>query len=154
MTDSRWRRMAKANTPRAALGHEQRMLRILGLMALLPLCVLGHNSFAHHSFAAEFDYDATGSIQGEVIEVLFANPHARYFVAVVDENGEEVIWDTQTMSVSALTRFGWTKDTIRVGDKVVMEGNLGREHTRKLWIREVRLENGRVIKPIAGGAEE
>jgi hypothetical protein len=109
---------------------------------------------AHHSFAAEFDYDATGSVKGEVIEVLFVNPHVRYFVAVVDENGEEVIWDTQTMSLSALTRFGWTKDTIRVGDNVVMEGNLGLENTRKLWIRKVELENGRVIRPIAGGADE
>jgi hypothetical protein len=123
-------------------------------LLLLPLCLVARLSVAHHSFAAEFDYDATASITGEVIEVLFANPHARYFVAVVDDNGEEVIWDTQTMSVSALTRFGWTKDTIQVGDKVVMEGNLGRDNTRKLWIREVRLENGRVIKPIAGGADE
>ncbi len=129
------------------------MKRTTPFFALLLLCALGRAALAHHSFAAEFDYDATGTIEGEVVEVLFVNPHARYFVSVVDENGSETIWDTQTMSVSALTRFGWDKDTIKVGDKVTMSGNLGRENTRKLWIREVRTGSGRVIRPVQGGAE-
>jgi hypothetical protein len=124
------------------------------VFVLLGALIVATPAAAHHSFAAEFDYEATGTIEGEVIEVLFSNPHARYFVSVVDQNGEQVIWDTQTMSVSALTRFGWDKDTIRVGDKVMMEGNLGRDNTRKLWIRRVETDNGRVIRPVAGGAEE
>ena len=37
---------------------------------------------AHHSFAAEFSYDESGTITGEVVEVLFVNPHARYFIAI------------------------------------------------------------------------
>jgi hypothetical protein len=125
-----------------------------GITIVAALWFLARGASSHHSFAAEFDYDATGTIEGEVIEVLFVNPHARYFVAVIDEAGSETIWDTQTMSVSALTRFGWTEDTIRIGDKVVMQGNLGRENTRKLWIREVTMTDGRVIRPVAGGAEE
>lgn len=109
---------------------------------------------AHHSFAAEFDYDLTGTIEGEVIEVLYVNPHARYFVSVMGEDGEEVIWDTQTRSTSALTRVGWTRDLIKVGDRVVLEGNLGRDGARKLWIREIRMASGRVIRPVEGGTEE
>lgn len=104
---------------------------------------------AHHSFAAEFSYELTGTIEGEVIEVLYVNPHARYFVAVKDTSGNEVIWDTQTRSTSALTRVGWTKDTIRVGDRLTFEGNLGRDNARKLWIREVRTESGQIIRPVA-----
>jgi len=119
--------------------------------ALYPvaLWLVSTSAGAHHSFAAEFDYDLTGTIEGEVIEVLFVNPHARYFVAVTDENGEEVIWDTQTRSTSALTRVGWSRDTIKVGERVTLEGNLGRDNTRKLWIREVRKENGEVVHPVA-----
>jgi hypothetical protein len=104
---------------------------------------------AHHSFAAEFDYDRTGMIEGEVIEVLFVNPHARFFVAVTDEAGNEVIWDAQSRSLSALTRVGWTPDTIKVGDRVSMHGNLGKGDARKLWISEVTLPDGRVIRPVA-----
>jgi hypothetical protein len=117
--------------------------------ALIGMVVGSSPALAHHSFAAEFDYDATGTIEGTVIEVLFVNPHARFFVAVVGADGNEVIWDTQTRSLSALTRVGWDRDTIRVGDKVTMEGNLGRENARKLWIREVVKENGTVIRPVA-----
>ncbi len=105
---------------------------------------------AHHSFAAEFDYDRTGTIEGEVIEVLYVNPHARYFVAVTEQDGSEVIWDLQTRSISALTRVGWTRDTITVGERVTFEGNLGLGDTRKLWIREARKESGEVVRPVAG----
>ena len=108
---------------------------------------------AHHSFAAEFDYDLMGSIDGEIIEVLFVNPHARYFVAVTDETGQQVVWDAQTRSTSALTRIGWSRDTIRVGDKVTIEGNLGHDDSRKIWIREIRTSSGDVIRPYAADAE-
>lgn len=118
----------------------------LGFGALV-VALLSPRSFAHHSFAAEFDYDATGTIEGEVVEVLFVNPHARYFVAVKDADGNEVVWDAQTRSLSALTRVGWDRDTIRVGDSVRLQGNLGRDHTRKLWIREVVKADGTVVRP-------
>jgi hypothetical protein len=122
------------------------------VLAAFALCTFAPITDAHHSFAAEFDYDAMGTIEGEVIEVLFVNPHVRYFVAVVDAAGNEAIWDTQTSSVSALTRYGWSKDTIELGDKVKFTGNLGRDNTRKLWIREAVLEDGTTVRPVAGGA--
>ena len=77
------------------------------LLSCLVLIGLLHASGAqaHHSFAAEFSYDEFGTIEGEVIEVLFVNPHARFFVAVINEAGEEEIWDTQTSSSVGLTRF-------------------------------------------------
>lgn len=122
------------------------------VIALLTVCPFAPIALAHHSFAAEFDYDAMGTIEGEVIEVLFVNPHVRYFVAVIDAEGNEAIWDTQTSSVSALTRYGWTKETIELGDKVKLTGNLGRDNTRKLWIREAVMEDGTTVRPVAGGA--
>ena len=127
--------------------------RVTAALAVSTLCLSAPQTLAHHSFAAEFDYDSTGTIEGEVIEVLFVNPHVRYFVAVVDAAGTETIWDTQTSSVSALTRYGWVKDSIRLGEKVTLTGNLGRDNTRKLWIREVVKEDGTIIRPVAGGAE-
>jgi hypothetical protein len=128
------------------------MSKTTTVLAGFALCSFATIAQAHHSFAAEFDYDAMGTIEGEVIEVLFVNPHVRYFVAVVDAEGNEAIWDTQTSSVSALTRYGWEKDTIRLGDKVKLTGNLGRDNTRKLWIREAVMADGAIIRPVAGGA--
>lgn len=122
-------------------------------LIFLIATTLSPHLFAHHSFALEFDYDLTGSIEGEVIEVLFVNPHARFFVAVTNEHGEEEIWDAQTSSSVGLTRFGWDKNTLQVGDKILLEGNLGRDNTRKLWIRKATFENGRIITPTPGGAD-
>jgi hypothetical protein len=126
--------------------------RVALVFAVAGLCLGPPTVLAHHSFAAEFDYDTTGTIEGEVIEVLFVNPHVRYFIAVLDAAGNETIWDTQTSSVSALTRYGWTEDIIQLGDKVKLTGNLGRDNTRKLWIREAVLEDGTIVRPVAGGA--
>jgi hypothetical protein len=102
---------------------------------------------AHHSFAAEFSYNESGTITGEVVEVLFVNPHARYFVALEDQSGEEILWDAQTRSPNALFAIGWNKDTIRVGERITIEGNLGREGARKIWIREVRKASGETVRP-------
>jgi hypothetical protein len=129
------------------------MRHAASVIAASGLCLWAPTTLAHHSFAAEFDYEATGTIEGEVIEVLFVNPHVRYFVAVVDADGNEAIWDTQTSSVNTLLRYGWTEDLIHLGDRIKLTGNLGRDNTRKLWIREAVLADGAVIRPVAGGAE-
>ena len=102
---------------------------------------------AHHSFAAEFMYDQSGTVTGEVVEVLFVNPHARYFVAIDNDSGKEILWDAQTRSPNALLAIGWNKDTIRVGERVTIEGNLGRDGARKIWIREVRKASGETVRP-------
>jgi hypothetical protein len=100
---------------------------------------------------AEFSYDVSGTITGEVVEVLFVNPHARYFISVKDDSGKEVLWDAQTRSPNALTGVGWNKDSIHVGEQVTIEGNLGRDNAHKIWINEVRKESGVVIRPTDDG---
>lgn len=102
---------------------------------------------AHHSFAAEFSYEESGTISGEVVEVLYVNPHARYFIAIDNDGGEEILWDAQTRSPNALAAAGWSKDSVRVGERVTIEGNLGRDKARKIWIRELRKASGEVIRP-------
>jgi len=119
-------------------------------LAALALVVFGSPpAGAHHSFAAEFSYDKTGTIAGKVVEALYVNPHAHYVVAIKGESGKEVLWDAQTRSPNALAGVGWNKDTIRVGEEITIEGNLGRDDKRKIWIREVRKSTGEVIKPAA-----
>jgi hypothetical protein len=117
----------------------------LPLLAFAALAM--PRAYAHHSFAAEFHYDRSGTITGEVVEVLFVNPHARYFIAIEDGNGNEILWDAQTRSPNALFAIGWNKDSIRVGERITIEGNLGRDNARKIWIREVRKASGEILRP-------
>ncbi len=118
--------------------------------AIVGITSITNSAKAHHSFAAEFSYELRGTKEGEVVEVHYVNPHTRVFVAVVNEDGEEEIWDAQTHAISSLLRAGWLRDTVSVGDKLVLEGNLGLAGSRKLWINRMTLEDGEVFTLNAG----
>ncbi|HEY5567485.1 MAG TPA: DUF6152 family protein [Gammaproteobacteria bacterium] len=117
-------------------------LSVLPIFLLLPAA-----GRSHHSFAAEFTHE-TITIEGVVTEVWFKNPHVRYSVEVTNERGEAELWDAIAGSATNLQRNGgWTRDSIKVGDRVVMTGNRGRDGRRLLNIRIVRMSDGRVLPP-------
>lgn len=117
-------------------------------MTGLITCAAG--AAAHHSFAAEFSYEFFGSLEGEVFEVHFVNPHAHIFFAIKNDNGEEEIWDAQSSTPRNLLRRGWNQDTIKIGDRITIEGNLGLANSHKLWIITMTLEDGTVIYASGG----
>lgn len=90
------------------------------------------SSNAHHSFAAEFTAENPMTIVGVVAEVWFRNPHARFYVDVETDSGEIEKWDTRGGSPSLMTRRGWTKDRISVGDRITLRGHRAQQVDRKL----------------------
>ena len=116
-------------------------------LAMIGISNFATNAAAHHSFAAEFSYELFGSREGEVVEVHFVNPHAQVFFAVKNEDGVEQIWNAQTFPPQTLLRRGWNRDSIKVGDRIIIEGNLGLENSNKLWIVTVTLADGTIIRP-------
>lgn len=124
------------------------MRRLIALL-LLP-CIQVNSASAHHAFAADYEAGNEGVIEGVVTEVIYRNPHARYYLEVTKEDGDEELWDLQTMNLMILGRVGWTKDMIQVGDKIKVEGILGRDNAKRMSINIVTLEDGRVISPLTG----
>jgi len=100
---------------------------------------------AHHSFAAEFQGDKTATIEGVVTEVWFKNPHVRYYIDAETDDGETEAWDVRTSSPTLLVRRGWTEDTIKVGDRIRVEGFLGRDGRKLLSVIRIELPNGDVL---------
>ena len=100
---------------------------------------------AHHSYAAEFDRNSPATIEGVVTEVWFKNPHVRYYISVVDDDGNEVIWDTRGLSPVKLVRQGWTRNTIKPGDRITMHGHVGHTNKTILSILEITLSDGRIL---------
>ena len=119
------------------------IFRITTIVSAFFLLIASAN--AHHSYAAEFDPESPATIEGVVSEVWFKNPHVRYYIKVTDEDGNEVTWDTRGLAPVKLVRMGWTKSTIKVGDKVKLYGHVGRENKHIMSIIDITLPDGRML---------
>lgn len=113
-------------------------------MFVFALVCTAATSAAHHSYVAEFDAESPATIEGVVKEVWFKSPHVRYYIAVI-EDGKEVVYDTRGLTPVKLMRQGWTRDTIKVGDRIKLYGHLGRSNRHIMSIIDITLEDGRVL---------
>lgn len=77
---------------------------------------------AHHSFDAEYDSKKPATISGYVTKLDWANPHAFVFIDSKDAAGAVKSFKIEMGPPYALTRGGWSRDTVKIGDKVTVEG--------------------------------
>ncbi len=82
---------------------------------------------AHHSFAAEYDSRKTITIHGVVQKIAWMNPHAYVWVDVKDENGKITTYAFESLSPNALMRGGWTRNSLKPGDEVTVDGYLAKD---------------------------
>jgi hypothetical protein len=84
-------------------------------------------AFAHHSFAAEFDATKPMKLTGLVTKVEWQNPHTFFYIDVTDAATRKVTnWAIELGSPNGLMRQGWTRNTLKIGDIVSVEGSLAR----------------------------
>jgi hypothetical protein len=83
--------------------------------------------FAHHSFQAEYDSTKTVSIKGVVKKVSWVNPHAYVYVEATDEKGKTVTWAFESLSPNALQIRGWSRNSLKEGDHVTVDGYLAKD---------------------------
>ena len=98
---------------------------LAGLVVAGALAAGGRMS-AHHSFAATYFEDKTQTIEGELVQFLFRNPHSFVHVTAPDEKGIMQRWAVEWGAGGQLNRSGVTKDSLRTGDHVIITGNPGR----------------------------
>ena|SRR5687767_5440195 len=83
--------------------------------------------FAHHSFAAEFDASKPFKMTGLVTKIEWQNPHTFFYIDVTDPaTGKVTNWAMEMGSPNGLMRQGWTRNTLKIGDIVAVEGSLAR----------------------------
>jgi hypothetical protein len=83
---------------------------------------------AHHSFGSEYDDKKPLKFENVTVTKLeWTNPHARFYVDVKDEKGKVTNWNFELASPNVLKRNGWTKNTLKEGDKVTVIGTAAKD---------------------------
>ena len=114
------------------------------IACLVALNTVGAAS-AHHSFAAFFDNEKSISVHGKVTEFHFSNPHGIVAIEVTNADGSKAVWKGETNSPSTMARRGWTKQSVKVGDTVTIDGWPARDGAPYVRIRELRGPDGKPI---------
>lgn len=97
---------------------------------------------AHHSFAAEFNADTPIDLTGYVTKVEWMNPHTIFYIDVETEDGKFDNWAIELGSPNGLTRRGWTRNSLQLGDEVTVVGSQARDGSLKGNARSVMLASG------------
>ena len=102
---------------------------LLGVMSAAFLAALAYSvvpADAHHSFAATYFEDKTETVEGELVQFLFRNPHSFVHVEGKDPQGNVVRYAVEWGAGLQLNRQGVTRETLKPGDHVIITGNPGR----------------------------
>ncbi len=83
----------------------------------------------HHSFAAEFDVNRPVKLTGTITKIEWTNPHSWLFIDTEDDDGNVQNWAIELISTNGLLRRGWTRDKVKAGDIVDVEGFGARDGT-------------------------
>jgi uncharacterized protein DUF6152 len=112
---------------------------------------------AHHSIAAEFDSTKTVTVTGTVTKLDWMNPHIWVYMNVKDADGKITKWQFEGGPPNSLRRNGWTKDSLREGDTVTVEGLRAKDPVNADGVyignaRNVTLPSGKRV--FSGSAED
>jgi hypothetical protein len=94
---------------------------------------------AHHSFSAEYDAKKVVTLTGTVSNVEWMNPHVYFYLDIVGEDGKTANWAFEMGPPNGLQRSGWTRNTIKIGDELTVNGTLAKDGSKQVNARTVTI---------------
>ena len=127
-------------------------MKLKTLIVVSGFALAAARLFAHHSFAAEFDAGKRVTLKGTVTKVDWRNPHIYVYLNVKDDTGKVTEWACEGGPPNVLLRQGWTRNSVKEGDEVTIDGAVAKDGSKRCNSRSVDLADGR--KVFAGSSED
>ena len=115
------------------------------LAVIVAVASNGASVSAHHSFAAEFDFQKPVTLKGVVVQWEMINPHGWITIDVRAEDGKTARWMVETSNPNGLMRLGWTKRSLKPGDEILVEGYKAKDGSNTANAATVTLADGRKV---------
>ena len=112
------------------------------LLTCGPMC-------AHHG-SSNYDMSKSVSVKGTVTQFNFINPHSAIRLDAQDDKGNVEPWLVEADSPNNLARAGWTRDSLKPGDRVTIVGNQLKDGSKVMRLQKVVFADGTELKPREG----
>jgi len=116
-----------------------------GALAAVGLMLVGVAAQAHHAFSAEFDARKPVKFTGTVAKVEWINPHAWFHIDVKNKEGKPERWMIEAGNPHNLFRRGFSKDVIKVGMVITVDGYQAKDGSRRANGRDMTLPDGKTL---------
>ena len=116
-----------------------------GILVGCGLLCSGAHVVAHHAFSSEYDENKVVTLTGTVSKVEWTNPHARFFIDVVNQDKTVTTWSFELASPNSLTRSGWGRHTLTVGDAITATGFAAKSGKSMASTRSVTTADGKAL---------
>lgn len=121
-------------------------MRNSALCAAFAALVLSSGpALAHHAFSADFDVEKPVSLNGTITRVDWTNPHVYTWMDVKDDKGKVTNWKVEMGSPKALTKAGWNRNKLKVGQTVMLQGWRAKDGTNFANAEEMTTADGKKL---------
>ncbi len=101
---------------------------------------------AHHG-RSNYDVTSSATVKGTVTDFEWVNPHALIHLDVAGESGSVEKWIAETNSPNTLSRQGWSKNTVKIGDQITLFGHRVKGGGNYINFSKITFADGRVLTP-------
>lgn len=116
-----------------------RLRRSLAALLVAASTLIGAAAHAHHSIGSTYLEDQTVKIEGQLVQLMFRNPHSFVHIVVREKDGTNVRYAVEWGGADRLGVNGVARDTLKIGDRLIISGNPAR-NKRDHRVRMLTLE--------------